>query len=268
MLSLIERRSRPVALFEMSVAADTRVPPHDHERDHLCIVLAGGFAEEHRRGAEWCGPMSWRLSPAGDTHRLRIGSTGLTCLLVEPGAVELPKVRDRAYLAGTLVVPLARSLQRELAQGPHASTLTLESLTLELFTQATRTGGRRGEARPPWLALVRDALHASLPETPSLKALSQLADRHPMQVARGFRTHFGCSVGEYRQRVQLEYARRQLIESDAPLAAIAYTSGFADQSHMTRLLRQRLGVTPARLRAQTRAVTESDAPGQPPGSAK
>ena len=41
--------------------------------------------------------------------------------------------------------------------------------------------------------------------------------------------------------------------SDAPLAQIALAAGFCDQSHLTRLCKDRLGMTPAEYRAIHRA---------------
>jgi AraC family transcriptional regulator len=38
---------------------------------------------------------------------------------------------------------------------------------------------------------------------------------------------------------------RRLVESDDPIAAIALAAGFADQSHLTRALKARTGLTPA-----------------------
>ena len=87
---------------------------------------------------------------------------------------------------------------------------------------------------------------------PGIRELSHAAQRHPMQVTRAFRQHFGCSIGEYVRRLQLDEARRRVIGSDEPLSTIAHSAGFADQSHMTRLLRRRTGMTPAKLRAAAR----------------
>jgi len=40
--------------------------------------------------------------------------------------------------------------------------------------------------------------------------------------------------------------------SDEPIARIARDTGFADQAHLTRAMRDLLGVTPAALRRETR----------------
>lgn len=51
---------------------------------------------------------------------------------------------------------------------------------------------------------------------------------------------------------QIERARRaaQLLESGSPIADVSFTTGYADQSHLTRSLKALIGQTPAQLRNQ------------------
>jgi AraC family transcriptional regulator len=49
---------------------------------------------------------------------------------------------------------------------------------------------------------------------------------------------------------RVERARQLLSRGTLPLKAIAAATGFADQAHMTRTLRDRLGITPGQLRAR------------------
>lgn len=62
---------------------------------------------------------------------------------------------------------------------------------------------------------------------------------------RRFRAEFGCPPHTYIIRRRIEFARRQLAHRDIPLKVVAADSGFADQSHMTRLFRRLLNTTPA-----------------------
>jgi AraC-like DNA-binding protein len=50
---------------------------------------------------------------------------------------------------------------------------------------------------------------------------------------------------------RLALARRLLETSDRPIAEIAQTLGFADQSHLTKLFRRETGVTPGQVRAHS-----------------
>jgi AraC family transcriptional regulator len=66
-----------------------------------------------------------------------------------------------------------------------------------------------------------------------------------MHLARLFRQRFGYSMGEFVRRQRIAWACGQLARSDAPIAAIALTAGFADQAHFTRTFRRVTGCTPS-----------------------
>jgi AraC family transcriptional regulator len=67
-------------------------------------------------------------------------------------------------------------------------------------------------------------------------------------MARVFRRHNGCSPGEYLRRIRVRRACRLLADTDRPLSAIAYDTGYADQSHFTRHFKRAMGVTPGEYR--------------------
>ena len=71
---------------------------------------------------------------------------------------------------------------------------------------------------------------------------------HPSHLARSFRRHHGTSVAAYLRRERLRWACRLLSGTLMPLLEIAQEAGFADQSHLTRALRQATGLTPAAYR--------------------
>jgi AraC family transcriptional regulator len=97
---------------------------------------------------------------------------------------------------------------------------------------------------------IRDALHDSPVTPPSTRDLAREANLHPVYVARAFRRWFGCGLADYARRQRLGYAYRRLIDSTAPLSRVAIESGFADQSHLHRELRRRLGRTPGNVRRE------------------
>jgi len=70
---------------------------------------------------------------------------------------------------------------------------------------------------------------------------------------RQFKHHFGMPPGQFRRERHLQRAI-ELISSGEPLAHAAAAAGFSDQSHMTRLMVQEFGYTPARLRSKITPV--------------
>ena len=65
--------------------------------------------------------------------------------------------------------------------------------------------------------------------------------------ARRFRDETGQTPWRFVQEARVDHAVRLLEQGGAP-ARVAHESGFADQSHLTRSLRQRDGRTPAEVR--------------------
>lgn len=95
------------------------------------------------------------------------------------------------------------------------------------------------------------------PLPPWIEDLSMLDDvsfadaQHDVSREHAHRTffkHFGIPPGRYRRERRLQRAIR-MMASTATLVDIAAASGFADQSHMTRLFRRELSMTPGQVRA-------------------
>jgi AraC family transcriptional regulator len=248
---LLKQLNTPALCIE-----DVRMPGglhargHGHDVAHICAVLDGEFVE---RGSAptTLRPGLLRTSPAGDQHDLQFSRAGAHCLLILVGdniAEGAPLPAARRFLPvpdGGLLIGIRRALHDAAA-----SPLEIELLILELLActsaRSVRVAGSRQP--PPWLLRVRDLVRGAPVAAQSTACLAAEAGLHPVYVARAFRRWFGCSLASYMRVIRLERARRLILESAQPLAAIAAETGFADQSHLTRLLRQRTGRTPAALR--------------------
>jgi AraC family transcriptional regulator len=65
---------------------------------------------------------------------------------------------------------------------------------------------------------------------------------------RAFRVSFGKTPYRWSRRARIDSAPDALLTSDAAIAEIAASCGFADQSHPTRVFTAEIGVSPAALR--------------------
>lgn len=68
-------------------------------------------------------------------------------------------------------------------------------------------------------------------------------------LSRLFRQQLAVGVKEFLDSVRIEVASHLLSETDAKVQAVARRAGFYDASHLSRVLRRRLGVSPRSLRA-------------------
>jgi AraC family transcriptional regulator len=137
---------------------------------------------------------------------------------------------------------------RAIHLDPAPAELDFESALLGVF-DAFRDDGGKGSARAPlWLAQITDRLRAAEGEPLTLTALADGVGVNPANLARTFKRIAGCTIGEMRRRMQVERACRHLASTQDALAHVAVDAGFADQSHMTRAMREATGFTPKGLR--------------------
>jgi AraC family transcriptional regulator len=131
-----------------------------------------------------------------------------------------------------------------------ASPLVIEALALELVVEAARRQFNLSERQwPRWLNRAEEFLHAHYRGAISLRDVARAAEVHPVHLARAFRRHFHCTVGEYVRRLRIEFACQQIGHADASLLEIAVAAGFYDQSQFTRAFKRVVGVTPAVFRS-------------------
>jgi AraC family transcriptional regulator len=95
-------------------------------------------------------------------------------------------------------------------------------------------------------------LHANFAESIALETLAEIADVHPVHLARVFRQKYNCTIGEYVRRLRVEFARQRISNSNDSFAEIALTAGFTDHSHFARIFKNHLGVTPKEYRRISR----------------
>ncbi len=238
------------------------LPKHCHERAYCCFVLHGAYTEQYEGKLRTCPPSTLVFHPPREEHSDRFHEQGgrLFRIEVEPG--RLSAIRDHSPLwerpgdfRGGRLAFLARQLYREFREDDRAAALAMEGLTLEILAEAARCNTPSEAARfPAWLRQVRELLHERFCENLTLSTVAAAVDVHPAHLVRTFRRFYRSTVGDYLRRLRIEFASQQLTATDAPLAAIAVASGFADQSHFARTFKRCTGFTPARYRAVHRGA--------------
>lgn len=86
-------------------------------------------------------------------------------------------------------------------------------------------------------------IDSSLPVDITLDELAVISDYSKWQVTRDFRALYGTTPYRYVTLKRLQKAK-SLIELGIPLSQVSLSSGFADQSHMTRHFKKCFGTTP------------------------
>lgn len=245
-----------VIVSETSYAANLQLNGHSHDSPYFCFVLQGGFQEKVGLKSRAARPSMLIFHPALESHSDNF--TAFTrCLNIEMDREwrqSLPKagwLERPADFYHSEIALIAGRLRAELQKSDPFSPLAVEGLTLELLANVTRQTELPLRRIPPrWLRQVKESLDdGAFTQGSHLRDLSKLVRIHPAHLARAFRSFYGCSVGEYLRKRRIELACRQIIQSTLTLSEVALATGFADQSHFTRVFRCQTGVTPNKYRA-------------------
>ena len=119
----------------------------------------------------------------------------------------------------------------------------IEGLTLEIIAEASRHLNVKENRSAHWLEQVRDILYDRFAENLSLEAIAQLIGVHPVHLASSFRRRYGCTIGDYRRRLRVEFACREFSKPNSSLAEVALAAGFSNQPHFSRIFKRFRGVT-------------------------
>ena len=252
-----DRQVGALTLAETGYGPGFEVPPHDHAHPFFCLGLSGTFVERFE-GRSWTGrPTTVFFHPREAEHSELFGRAGGRLFNIQLGAEWLAGLerfgvrppQRQVDAAGGRLTWIATSLYREFRGNDTASDLAIDGLALALLAEIIRQE-RAPEAgrRPGWLDRVVELLQDRYARPMSIAGIAAEVDIHPVHLSRVFRSHYGCSPAEYLRRIRIRRACELLSDPEETLSAIAFATGFSDQSHFTRNFRRATGVTPGTYR--------------------
>jgi AraC-like DNA-binding protein len=98
------------------------------------------------------------------------------------------------------------------------------------------------------LAAVRDFLLVSFVEPPTIHALARQFGLNRNKLCGGFAQLFGASIYDFCKSLRLEKARQLLMETDIPIAQVAYATGFSSASAFSASFTRAFRRSPSRQR--------------------
>jgi AraC family transcriptional regulator len=245
-----------LTLTETLHSPDLTIPLHVHSTASICLTLTGEARElidrkrfvVHPGCAMIRGPEVKHANQYGPLpHRgfmIELENNWLsTCSLFSN------VLSGYRMYAGGPVPALALRIYHESRIKDGVAPVIVEGLVLEMLGHASRLLIKTPARAPRWLTQARDLLHGRFNDSLNLDEIAQTVGVHPTHLARSFKKHFRSTVGEYLRRLRLDWAMRQLSESEDSIAEIAASAGFYDQSHFTHLFKQHTGFSPAEFRA-------------------
>jgi AraC-like DNA-binding protein len=155
-------------------------------------------------------------------------------LFTEPVVDDGPLAGRLRRLNALLLDGATRLEAQELVMG------TVLAMVQRHATQPVTAATPSGSGAPSRL---RDLLHDCFADDLSGDDLARAVGLSRFQLYRQFRERYGVAPSAYLRQVRLREARRRLA-AGAAIAEVAFATGFADQSHLTRWFRRTYGITP------------------------
>lgn len=237
---------------------------------HLVVISARNPATLKWRIEEWMtnGSIEASLSSEDDaTDNLRWDTKfEMLLLAIDPtfvsqtvaevdcsDSVELaPHFRFKDALLEQLMHTLSTELEKDLSSNRFYIESLTRTLIVHLLSQQSVSELKQPDASnglsPKNLALVRDYIDTHINKPLSLKIIADIVNISPSHFMRLFKQSTGSTPYQYVIAQRIKKAKALLSETAVPISYIADQTGFADQSHLTRLMRRHTGLTPKNTR--------------------
>ncbi|TCL76042.1 AraC family transcriptional regulator [Rhizobium sp. BK251] len=244
-----------------AVAADTRrsFPRHTHEQFGIGVIDRGAHRSLSGRGVVEAEAGDTITVNPGEVHDgMPVGDAARSwrMLYLSPslifhalGDIEEGRAGGREFHHPVMRSQVIAGGVRQLIDLVATETDDLAALRQEEVLLALLAGAM-SEARAPeslhapsTISRARELIDDDPTSTISLADLALESGLSRFQVLRGFARATGLTPHAYIIQRRIQLAKR-LIADRMPLAEVAIASGFADQSHMTRIFVRNFGLPP------------------------
>jgi len=208
------------------------------------------------------------VNPAGVDSSLAWSETRRNLVIAIPPEVlselalqefDLAKVELQPPAFGTVdptALGIAQRISVELTGKATPNELYLDSLVTLFSTHLLRTyASHMKQPQPPRGGLsaksarrVEEYLREHFTEKVHVAELAAVAGISPNHFIVRFAVTFGMPPHRYLINLRLDFTEKLLVESEMPIAEVAYVAGFSDQSHLATTMKRYRGRTPKELR--------------------
>lgn len=170
--------------------------------------------------------------------------------------VESIIIRESFQLQDPVIQHGISSLATELRSDHFGGALYADALLTQLCVHMLRhhANARLKEPKCPGALSasqsrqIVDYIESNLAADLSLESLCGIAGMSQYHFARLFKKRFGIPPHAYIQQRRVERAHQLILNSDLALKEIVFSTGFYDQSHMTKSFKRTFDTTPTALR--------------------
>lgn len=243
-----------------AIAAETRhvFPRHTHDQFGIGVIHQGAQKSLSGRGMVEAGPGDAITVNPGEVHDgAPIGDAGRSwrILYFDPSVIaeavnDMSEGKTKSFefsapvISDGRIAGRFRALFSAMTKGtPATASLRREEMLFILLAALRPKDNAAGPAAPDAISLARSIIDDDPARSMTLAELAQAGGLSRFQLLRGFFRVTGFTPHAYLVQRRIDLARR-LIAGRMSLAEAALASGFADQSHMTRIFVRKYGVSP------------------------
>ncbi len=233
-------------------------PWHYHENAYFAFTTAGSLVESYKRKemALRAGSLMYHHSQEPHCNSRYAPYVAALHVDIDSSWFErcgIQSFRPEGFMelhSPDLKIAFTRLLL-EARYGGSERGLGMESLIVTAFNGMLRLKDYNEAGKPAWQNKVKELLYARYDENMSLAEIAAAVHLHPVYLCQQFPKIFDCTLGEYVRKIKIEKAAELLLNDPfISLTSLAYTCGFADQSHFIRLFKKHAGLTPLAFRKQ------------------
>lgn len=203
-----------------------------------------------------------KLDDAFDFVHFHVPRAYLTRMAREHGLQGFSELsfRDGVGFHDAVILSLAQMLLPAFERTREANQLFIDHCILALCAHLLGSLGNLPVATKPAPGLTprrlkraKEMLDAHIDGTLQVADIAKAVDLTPSYFAKQFAKSTGLAPHQWLLRRRVDRAKALMSTSNSSLADVALACGFADQSHLTRVFRQIVGITPSAWR-RTRDV--------------
>jgi AraC-like DNA-binding protein len=170
--------------------------------------------------------------------------------------IDLFRRKDRSDISARLLIAGSNDSRPALVTPPEPISASNNPTECNLHTRPRSIDVSRlppapqalGGLSPGAMRRVREYVEVHLGESIDLSMLAGVAGLSVHHFARQFKQSAGVTPHVYLTQRRVERAQEMLVQTDTPLAEIAFAVGFFDQGHLARHFRHMFGTTPREFR--------------------
>ncbi|WP_298984817.1 AraC family transcriptional regulator [uncultured Roseibium sp.] len=234
--------------------------PGPYDASYVAAGDSIGFAFDAQTGSHAIGtdrtatffrdPNTYAGVPKGCDVR-SCSLTGGEYLLVSGPQIAVCAKHYRSNIRAHRTRALAEQLRRWMLAGQTPDVLSAENTFRQMSAVVAKP--KRDPKAARWMTPRRfrqltEMVEAKLEGPITVAALSEEIGVSSSFLSRAFNAYCGQSPYDFILSRRLQRARRLLEATQHPLVTIALKAGFSSQSHMTSVMRTRLGVNPTMIR--------------------